>query len=271
MDGMTGTPRLVARLDGFLTGPSRRSPEQVALGYVRLHLSALGLSRADLRTLSLRRDYVDITGTHHLSWTQSVDGIPVFSNGLQAAVTHNGRLLMLGGSPVSGLTSPPAGAPDTVTSAASAIARARISAGESGTAGPEDTARRVLFSTGSGTLAAWQTITMSAPRPMLSVVDATDGRILYRQVLTDEANSVSSNRRGHAASHRPIASTGLAFRYFPRHKPGGRALHVNFTRLGWLPRQAVLLRGNNSHAYADINDDDAISSNEEIPAKTPHS
>jgi extracellular elastinolytic metalloproteinase len=271
MDGMTRTPRLVARLDGFLTGPSRRSAEQVALGFVRRHLSALRLSRADLRTLSLRRDYVDITGTHHLSWTQSVDGIPVFSNGLQAAVTDRGRLLMLGGSPISGLTAPPAGAQSKVASAVSAIARARMSVGEGGTAGPQDTAERVLFSSGSRTLPAWQTITMSAARPMLSVVDATDGRILYRQDLTDDANPVRSSRHGHLATSRPLSSTGLAFRYFPRHKPGGRALHINFTKLGWLPHHAVVLRGNNSHAYADTNDDDAVSSNEEIPAKTPHS
>ncbi|MDX6365384.1 MAG: extracellular elastinolytic metalloproteinase, partial [Nocardioidaceae bacterium] len=272
IDGMTRTPRLVARLDGFLTGASSRPAEQVALGFVRQHLSALGLSRADLRTLSLRRDYVDITGTHHLSWTQSVDGIPVFSNGLQAAVTDSGRLLMLGGSPVPGLTAPPAGTQRKVASAGSAIARARISVGEPGTAGPEDTAERVLFSTGSRTLPAWQTITMSAPRPMLTVVDATDGRILYRQDLTDDANPVPSIRRGHVSTRRPpTPSTGLAFRYFPRHKPGGRALHINFTKLGWLPRQAVVLRGNNSHAYADTNDDDAVSSNEEIPAQTPHS
>jgi extracellular elastinolytic metalloproteinase len=271
MDGLTGTPRLVARLDGFLTGPSARSAGQVALGYVRAHLAALGLTRADLLTLSLRRDYVDLTGTHHLSWTQSVDGIPAFSNGLRAAVTDSGRLLMLGGSPVSGLTAPPAQKWSKVTSRASAIARARISVGEAGAAGPQDSAERVLFSTRSRTLPAWRTITMSAPRPTLSVVDATDGRILYRQDLTVDADPVPLIRRGHVAAQRPVPSTGLAFRYFPRHKPGGRALHVNFTARGWLPHSAVVLRGNNSHAYADVNDDDAVSRNEEIPAKTPHS
>jgi extracellular elastinolytic metalloproteinase len=271
MDGMTGTPRLVARLDGFLSRTSRRSAPQVALGYVRRHLFALGLSGADLRTLTLRRDYVDITGTHHLSWTQSAGGIPAFSNGLQAAVTKNGRLLMLGGSPVSGLTAPPSRT-SKVSSAASAIARARVDVGETPAAGPQDSARQVLFSSGRHSVLGWQTITMSASRPMLSVVDATDGRILYRQDLSDDASAVLRyTGRQAAATHRHTPSTGLAFRYFPRHKPGGRALHINFTKLGWLPHKAIVLRGNNSHAYADVNDDDAVNSNEEIHPRSPHS
>jgi extracellular elastinolytic metalloproteinase len=45
------------------------------------------LTASDMRTFRLRRDYVDISGTHHLSWTQSADGVAVFGNGLQAAVT----------------------------------------------------------------------------------------------------------------------------------------------------------------------------------------
>ena len=35
VDPLTGTPRQVSRLDGLLTGPSRASAKNVALGYVR--------------------------------------------------------------------------------------------------------------------------------------------------------------------------------------------------------------------------------------------
>src|SRR4029453_16256332 len=35
LDGRTGTPRVVGRLDGFLTGPSRDRGAKVALDYVR--------------------------------------------------------------------------------------------------------------------------------------------------------------------------------------------------------------------------------------------
>ena len=67
-DRQTGTLRMVGRLDGFLTGASVRPAAQVGMSYVRSHLLAFGLNRADLRTFHLRQDYVDIAGTHHISW-----------------------------------------------------------------------------------------------------------------------------------------------------------------------------------------------------------
>ena len=51
LDGATGTPRLLTRLDGFLTGRSSQSAAQVTLGYVADHHDALGLSSRDLKTL----------------------------------------------------------------------------------------------------------------------------------------------------------------------------------------------------------------------------
>ena len=100
-DGSTGTVRVLENLDGYLTGPSTKSAAGVAMGYVRAHHDALGLTTGDLDTFHLRRDYRDVAGIHHLSWTQRIGGDTVFGNGLQAAVTRDGRLLMLGGSPVS--------------------------------------------------------------------------------------------------------------------------------------------------------------------------
>jgi extracellular elastinolytic metalloproteinase len=270
MDGVTGTPRMVARLDGFLTAPSRQPARRIALDYVRSHLAALGLTRSDMGTFHLRRDYVDIVGTHHLSWTQSANGIPVFDNGLQAAVTRKGRLLTLGGSPISGLVAPAAAA-STVSSARSAIGKARADMGEHTAAGPEDKAAQVLFGSGPHVVQAWQTITMSAVRPMLTVIDAADGRVLYRRDLSSDAAPTTAQRAQVAASHRPKASTGLAFRYFPGHRPGGMPRHVNFTKRGWLSHKAIVLRGNNSHAYADTNDDNVPNKNEEIKPTSPHS
>src|SRR4029079_17686341 len=59
VDPNTGTPRVVARLDGFLSGPSSAPAASVALGYVRAHLAAFGLTTTDLATLHLTRDYMD--------------------------------------------------------------------------------------------------------------------------------------------------------------------------------------------------------------------
>src|SRR5262245_51181962 len=91
MDGTTGTPRIVERLDGTLTGRSSAPARTIALRYVEAHLAALGLQQSDMSTFRLRRDYVDIAGIHHLSWTQARGGTQVFGNGLQANVTRDGR------------------------------------------------------------------------------------------------------------------------------------------------------------------------------------
>ena len=102
-DQQTGTLRMVGRLDGFLTGAERQAGAQVGMGYVRSHLPAFGLDRADLRTFHLRQDYVDIAGTHHLSWTQRAGGVTAFRSGLKANVTADGRLINVTGPPVHGL------------------------------------------------------------------------------------------------------------------------------------------------------------------------
>jgi extracellular elastinolytic metalloproteinase len=125
LDGTTMTVRNLARLDGYLTDASAHSARTVALNYVRAHLSALGLTSADLSTFRLTRDYRDIAGTHHLSWTQSVGGVDVFGNGLQAAVTSTGRLLSLGGSPVSGLRAVQVETPRSPPPAATSASRPR--------------------------------------------------------------------------------------------------------------------------------------------------
>ena len=194
-DSQTGTLRMVGRLDGFLTGASVRPAPEVAMRYVRSHLRAFGLDRADLRTFQLRQDYVDIAGTHHISWTQSAGGVTAFRTGLKANITADGRLINITGPPVHGLrvmsTIPRLGATD-------AFGAARRSAGALELAPQrEDTAKLVLFATQRGARVAWQTTTWVNPDFLaLSVVDAQTGQVLWRTNLT-------ARRRG-------------------RHRPGGR-------------------------------------------------
>jgi extracellular elastinolytic metalloproteinase len=49
VDPLTGTPRVVARLDGFLTAPAEGDPEDIVLAYVRAHRGVFGLDEDDLR------------------------------------------------------------------------------------------------------------------------------------------------------------------------------------------------------------------------------
>ena len=100
IDDRTGTPRFVGRLDGYLTGPSGADPEQVVLDYVRAQRGLFGLGEGDLAALRLARRYSDANGTTYLSWAQTWRGLTAFDNGLDAAVSADGRLIKVAGSPL---------------------------------------------------------------------------------------------------------------------------------------------------------------------------
>ncbi len=264
---VTGTPRVLTRLDGFLTGPSAASARSIVLDYVRAHLSAFGLSGADLRTLHLVKDYVDILGTHHLIWQQRYRGIPLFDSDLRASVTKDGRLVNVMGAPVAGLaprtTTPlvsagaaasavrrnvgaPVASPGPVTKTAAGAQRATSFA--SG-----DMAALVLFARSGGATLAWKVLArVSSTKEYLSVVDAVTGRVLYRE------NQVKFDSPG----------TGYVWPYYP-----GPGLPNN----GGLPQQPLpfpvasdsALSGNNAHVFLDFNDDDKPDPGDEIAATAP--
>ncbi len=244
-DDVTGTLRMVGRLDGYLTGPSSRRASDVAMGFVRSNLRAFGLSEADLRTFHLRQDYVDIAGTHHISWTQSWRGIKVFHNGLRAAVTKHGRLVNVTGSPVHGLRASTI-RPQVSSAAAIAAARAdggaRVRAAQKG-----DSAALTLFPTGRGARLAWRTLTWpNTQRLNLSVVDALSGEVLYRQSLTSDATG-----------------TATAWEFYPSTlAPGGDVANpVSFP-----VDDGTRLFGDNAWVFADVNDNNEPDSGEEIAA-----
>lgn len=265
VDPLTGTPSNLTTMSGFLTGASSASAKRVAIGYVRAHLSDLGLTRADLSTFRLRTDYVDVVGTHHISWTQSARGITVFSNGLKANVTKAGELISIQGSPISGLTSLTSGA---VTSPKLSAGSARASAAKdvggsadaaavqraSRTAGSAvwsngDQASLVWFVTPSGPRLAWSTYTQAGGDLTYShVIDASTGKVLYRRDLVD-------NDRGDAK----------VYDYYPGAPRGGDPKVVNFFKKEWLPRKADFLGGANVAAWADLNDDNRRGDNEKTP------
>jgi extracellular elastinolytic metalloproteinase len=127
IDPLTSTARSVSRLDGFLTMPSRQPAATIALDYVRGHQDVFGLDAAAVARLVLRRDYVDIADTHHLSFIQSFGGVPVFGNGVQANVAKDGQLINVVGSPVSSQPGA-AGAPGISADRARVAATATVEA-----------------------------------------------------------------------------------------------------------------------------------------------
>jgi extracellular elastinolytic metalloproteinase len=250
IDGVTGTVRILSRLDGFLTGTSKLPAKKIALKYVRSNHAALGLTSADMKTFKLKREYVDITGVHHLYWIQRIGGQTVFGNGLTAAVTKDGHLLEVGGSPVSKAHLPAPQRPEIDSrTAAVADARARLGASTDSRAGRYDSAQKVLFVTARGTYIGWATTVMSVAQPATQVVDAASGRLLYR-------NPLGNDESGEA--------TGEVFRNYPGAERGGDYVPVNFSAKGWLPSGATRLQGNNAHAYSDVNDDNQANASEEV-------
>ncbi len=266
IDPQTGTPRVVARLDGFLTGPSTRPPASVALDYVRAHLAAFGLTGDDLRTLAPPSDYVDILGTHHLTWQQRVNGVPAFDNSLRAAVTTQGQLVNVQGSPIHALqvasTTPRLGPDAAVSAALRNAGAADTSPGR--TAGSKSDARRstvyasgnraslVLFHDGSATRLAWQVNAQaSSTGDYVSVVDASTGAILWR------ANMVSfADQAGH----------GQAWEYYDSNLLAAGV--GTQTSKAFPVANGTRLFGNNAHVYKDVNDDNTPVAGDEIPASS---
>jgi hypothetical protein len=251
MDGLTGTPRLVAKLDGFLTGPSTAKPEKIARDYVAKNVTALGLKASDLANLTLRKDYVDIEGTHHLSFVQKVGGVPVFSNGLKADVAKDGRLIQLQGSPVSGLPASLAPAKLTAGAARTAALKDVHAAAPSGTFAKGENSTKVVFQTLGGPRLAWQSITKPAKGEMyMHVVDAQTGRVLYRRSLVQY-------------------DTGLAWDNYPGAASGGVQKPRDFTKRGWLPAGSKTLDGNVARVWLDVNDNNLVDPGEDVAPKKP--
>jgi extracellular elastinolytic metalloproteinase len=264
VDRLTGTPRVVARLDGFLTGPTDRRPQDVALGYVREHADAFGLDAGDIAALRLTRAYTDIGGTTHLRWVQAYAGIPALDNGLSASVTKEGRLVNVLGSPRRDLRLADV-APEL--SAGAALGSSLQDAGAK--LAPPRVLRRantptrstrfagghraglVLFTGPRGVRLAWRVLAHAKPTQIFDyVVDAETGEVLRRSNLVDFASA-------------------LVFDYYPGAASGGTASLVTPLPSVWLADDATTLEGPNAHAYLDLNSDDAADVAEEVaPSST---
>ncbi len=263
VDPVTGTPRLVAKLDGFLTGASDRRPPAIALAYVRERPRVFGLDSGDLAALRLTRSYRDVLGTTHLTWAQTDGGIPTLDNGLRAAVSASGRLVNVGGSPEPDLE---LRSTEPALSASQALAAARDDAGARGPApratetrpgarqatefAGDNAARLTIFTGFGGPRLAWRVrVERSSTQIYDYVIDAQSAAVLRRHNTVEFA-------------------TGLAWDYFPGPLPlnnSGVATSRDFTAPGWLASAATTLSGNNAHVYFDFLDDDSAAATDEVP------
>ncbi|MEU3343012.1 M36 family metallopeptidase [Streptomyces sp. NPDC006668] len=272
LDPATRTAREVAKLDGYLTSPSDEDPTGIVRQYLRVHPDVFGLSADQVEGLTLRKQYTDIAGIRHLSFVQSVDGVPLFDSGVRANISPDGRLISVLGSPVRDLPSELAPARVTGTQAKRAAIRDITDTGDSAPAG---TAHQVVYPTTGGTfLRAWQTVSSPQGHGMwLHIVDATTGRVLYRQNLsfdlgaTDAPTTTAQGAGQPLSSPRgPLPRTGkaLVWDYSPGAPTGGKQRTRDLTAKGWLPKGARTLNGRVAHVYSDVNDNGEPDSGEEI-------
>jgi len=253
LDNATGTPRRVAKLDGFLTAASRKKPETIARDYLKAHSDVFGLSAAAVDALKLRQNYVDVEKTNHLSFQQVVGGVAVFGNGVKVHITKNGRIVSIDGSPIASLPSSPGSAKLTAEKArATAVenvygtSKATVTKRETGatkttTFSDKGNAKLVMFQTASGPKLAWQTVAVD--EGYIHVIDAQTGTVLYRQSTVSKDN-------------------GLAWPNYPGATNGGKQQVVNLNK--WLPTNSPKLAGNVAHVYTDVNDDNIANPTEEV-------
>jgi len=253
LDRRTGTPRVLARLDGTLTGASSRPPEEIATAYVHANLAVLGLAEGD------------VTGTPDVSalpggvtaveWRQTVDGIPAADHGLRVNVGRDGRVLSLLGSPAhdlkvaSATPSLDAGealraVQDDVGSHRSLVPRGRPVGARRTTSYGDDTSASLTTYDGRLT---WRVQYRAGDDAVYdATVDARTGAVLRR------ANMVKSESRA------------SVWERFPGTGAGGTAATVDLERSGWLTAAAQALNGPNAHAYSDLDDNNAASASEEV-------
>jgi extracellular elastinolytic metalloproteinase len=262
IDPKTGTPREVVRLDGFLSGPHIGDPTAIARDWIEDNAALLGLDDHATDCLRAVAHETSPAGITDVTFAQTYAGLRAFNTFIRVSVAPGGRVLEVTGSPTPDLhpnTTAPA------LTATQARGRAMGDAGASGAvpsvdhvlAGAARTtfftdgakAELVLFGRPQGTRLAWSLTTVPAQRAeYIYLVDAVDGGILWRQSIVHDA-------------------TGLAWDSYPSTLvPGGGGVQQarDFTANGWLS-SSTTLSGPNAHTYADLNDDDAPGTGEEIP------
>src|SRR4051794_14342004 len=215
VDQATGTPRAVGRLDGALAGPAAGDPEAIADDYVRSHLSALGLTEADLDT-RLPADVTDAPGgITEVRWRQAYKGIPASDNEIRVNVARDGSVINVLGSPAHGLsvagTTPALDSGEAVrkvqaaTGAFRALTRTR--GGRVTTFSDGTQASLVLFDK----QLAWRVVYRSSSTEVWdTTVDADSGRILRR------VNLVKSSAPADVWENYPDGSAPATVQLAPR-------------------------------------------------------
>ncbi len=252
--------------DGYLTGASQASPEQVSRAYVADHRAAFGLDSSDLSQLELSDSYTSADGVTHLTFSQMSHGIASYDTFVRTNVDAKGRLINVSGSPagdvsIAGAT-PAIGARDALAVARDDIGgdaqlpdvKDRSDDPHRATtfAGQNEQASLTIFAGPNSDRLAWQVYAYDDDGILYDVViDASSGRVLARSLRTDFA-----------------ANDATVWPFFPQSTGTPSTVNLGADPT-WIDRSTLdvtdTLVGNNAHAYADVGGVNGYDAGEGVP------
>ncbi|MGH3736413.1 MAG: M36 family metallopeptidase [Micromonosporaceae bacterium] len=261
-DRRFGTPRMIRHDGGALSAPRSGTAVQVAKAWVAEHRAALGLSATDVSALSVTRDHpLPGTSVRVVQLAQTFGGVATTRGGrMSLTVDGDGRVWSYTGNTVRSAAlkaswelSPTAAMSKVAGSLASGVdyspsvtgTRAGYQVIGKGPFAASSYLRKASFPTAGGVRPAYRVLFVKGLFEAYdTVVDAADGRILYRRSLTHSASegTVYENYPGAEGGGTPVIRS---FGPNPQ-SPSG---YVDPTGLAGLPGPTTF--GNNANSYAN--------------------
>ncbi|KAA9129762.1 choice-of-anchor D domain-containing protein [Marinihelvus fidelis] len=190
---LTGAPSRIAATKGALTGPSAMAPDAIAYDFLARNPALLGLQADDIAAMRVARELgSSATGASYVTLQQQVNGIDVFGGRVKFTISPKGEVRSVSGEPIANVAKAASGTTPLVPvgeALALAAADARLD--------------HVEFSRDHGLVwfplsatelrLAWNVVTGDgdSPNAYRSLVDAVDGRVLWRQNLTSYAHQTA--------------------------------------------------------------------------------
>ncbi|MEK8019221.1 MAG: M36 family metallopeptidase, partial [Candidatus Parabeggiatoa sp.] len=90
----TGALRSIYNMSEYLSDSSSGNHQTIAINYLKANLDLLGLSEADIDNMELTDSvYSEATGATHLYWRQTYQQIPLYNAQLNVNVNRDGRII----------------------------------------------------------------------------------------------------------------------------------------------------------------------------------
>jgi Tol biopolymer transport system component len=285
-DNLFGTAPEIVNVTGFsatLTEPSTEGHELIVRRFVVKNAALYGLTTAQAEQLQTIADYTNPAG--NLSWVeyeQRINGIAVFQGYLRAAVMKDGRIARTTGNLAPGLDYATLATAAQLTPAAAAGAAAKtigvnaeaselhILSVESKTnttrlaQGPftEEIGVQLMYfplEPGLATL-AYSMVLWEPEQAYLVLVDASDGRLLWRKNITNHQTQSVTYSVYNDDSPAPLSPSNALPGSGIQGAPISRTMITNiselpaFDNLGWIPDGSgnAVTTGNNVDAGLDV-------------------